>query len=152
MARRKPKQARRPDVPHADHVARHCNPQRVIRHPVTRQVQGVWPEAFELRVTKNEEYLSVHWMEYFSPDIAPQFLEVVKALRKKRDLVPNSAIARLNAGLIVGAGSLRGHSLRIRDRSSTSDPGYSGIYGMPRDNSDAELLSLLATDTNRLKS
>src|ERR1019366_5863881 len=138
MARRKPKQARRPDVPHADDVARHCNPQRVIRHPVTRQVQGVWPEAFELRVTKNEEYLSVHSMEYFSPDIAPQFLEVVKALRKKRDLVPNSAIARLNAGLIVGAGSLRGHSLLIRDRSSTSDPGYSGIYGMPRDNWGAQ--------------
>jgi hypothetical protein len=111
MARGKPKQARRPDVPPADHVARHCNPQRVIRHPVTRQVQGVWPEAFELRVTKNGEYLSVHWMEYFSTDIDPQFRKVVKALRKKRDVVPNFAIARLNVGLIVQAGSLRGHSL-----------------------------------------
>lgn len=146
MARGKPRQARRPDVPHADHVARHCNSQRVIRHPVTREVQGVWPEAFELRVTRNEEYLSAHWMEYFSTDIDLQFRDVVKALRKKRDVVPNSAIARLNAGLIVGAGSLRGHSLRIRDRSSTSDPGYSGIYGVPCDNSDAELLALLATE------
>jgi hypothetical protein len=146
MARGKPRQARRPDVPHADHVARHCNPQRVIRHPVTRQVQGVWPEAFELRVTKNEDYLSVHWMECFSTDVGLQFRQVVKALRKKRDVVPNSALARLNVGLIVRASSLRGHSLRIRDRSSTSDPGYSGIYGMPRDNSDAELLALFATE------
>jgi hypothetical protein len=146
MARGKSKQARRPDVPHADHVARHCNPQRVIRHPVTHQVQGVWPEAFELRVPKNEEYLSVHWMEYFSTDIHLQFREVVKALRKKRDVVPNSAIARLNVRVIVWAGSLRGYSLRIRDRSSTSDPGYSGIYGMSPDNSDAELLALLATE------
>lgn len=146
MARGKPRQARRPDVPHADHVARHCNPQRVIRHPVTRQVQGVWPETFELRVTKNEEYLSVHWLEYFSTNVDRQFREVVKSLRKKRDVVPNSALARLNVGLIVRAGSLRGHSLRIRDRSSTSDPAYSGIYGMPRDNSDAELLALFATE------
>ena len=146
MPRGKPKQVRRPDVPHADHVARHCNPQRVIRYPITGEVQGVFPEAFELRIKMNEEYLSAHWMEYFSPDIAAQFLEVVKALRKKRDVVPNSAIARLNAGLIVRAGSLRGHSLRIRDCSSTSDPGYSGIFGLPRDNSDAELLALLATE------
>jgi hypothetical protein len=146
MARGKPRQARRPDVPHVDHVARHCNPQRIIRHPVTRQVQGVWPEAFELRVTKNEKYLSVHWMECFSTDVDLQFRDVVKALRKKRCVVPNSAIARLNAGLIARAGSLRGHLLRIRDRSSTSDPGYAGIFGMPRDNSDAELLALFATE------
>jgi hypothetical protein len=85
-------------------------------------------------------------MEYFSADVDHQFQEVVKALREKRDVVPNSALARLNVGLILKAGLLRGHSLRIRDRSSTSDPGYSGIYGMPRDNSDAELLALLATE------
>jgi hypothetical protein len=121
-------------------------PQRVIRYPITGEVQGVFPEAFELRVTKNEPYLSVHWMEYFSADIDHQFQKVVNALRKKRDVVPNSAIARLNAGLIVRAGSLRGYSLRIRDCSSTSDPGYSGIYGLPRDNLDAELLALLATE------
>src|SRR5271170_905797 len=100
MPRGKPRQARRPDVPNADHVARHCNSQRVIRHPTTHEVQGVWPEAFELRVTKNEPYLSVHWMEYFSADVDHQFQEVVKALREKRDVVPNSALARLNAGLI----------------------------------------------------
>jgi hypothetical protein len=146
MARGKPKQTRRPDVPHAHHVARHCNPQRVIRDQVTGQVRGVWPEAFELRVKKNEEYLSVHWMEYFATDTGTQFRDVVKALRKKRDVAPNSAIARLNAGLVVRAGSSRGHSLRIRDRSSAIEPGYAGIYGMPRDNSDTELLAQFVTE------
>ena len=83
--RRRPKQVRRPDVPHADHIARYCNPQRVIRNPVTRAVEGVFPQAFELRQKLNEQYLSTHWMEYFSTDIDAQFQGVVKAPAQKID-------------------------------------------------------------------
>jgi hypothetical protein len=146
MARSKPKQRRRADVPHCDHVARHCNPQRVIRHPVTKAIEGVFPQAFELRVQKAEQYLSTHWVECFSAEVDAQFRGVVQALRAKRDVVPNSAIARLNAGSVIIAGQARGHPIRIRDRSSADDPGYSGIYGTPRDNSDAEFLALLASE------
>ena len=142
----KTKQKRR-DVPSAHHLARHCNSQRVIRDPTTRDIKGVWPEAFELRVTLNEKYLSTHWMEYFSSnDIEKQFKEVVKALRVKRNVGANSAIARLQAASVVDAGKGRGHNIRIRDRSSNADPGYAGIDGMPLDNSDRELLAILANE------
>lgn len=142
---RRPQQVRRPDVLATHHIARHCNPQRVIRNPITRAVEGVFPQAFELRQKIKEQYLSIHQMEYFSTEIDSQFRGVIGALRKKgRTVGANSAIARLNAGLVVGAGHIRGHSIRIRDRSSEVDPGYAGIYGLPHDNSDAELLALLA--------
>jgi hypothetical protein len=146
VAKKNAKQKRR-DVPGADHLARHCNSQRVIRDLITREIKGVWPEAFELRVTLNETYLSTHWMEYFlRDDIDKQFKEVVKALRKKREVKANSAVARLKAGPVVDAGTARGHSIRIRDRSSQSNPGYAGIEGMPSDNADRELLAMLANE------
>lgn len=140
----KRKQERRPDVPHSDHIARHCNPQRVIRNPITRAVEGVFPEAFALR--DKETYLSTHWMESFSQEIDTQFCEVLKALRNKLVVRDNAAIARLNVGAVIGAAQKCGHSIRIRDRSSQTDPGYAGIYGTPRDNSDAQLLGMLVNE------
>jgi hypothetical protein len=147
MPKKKPKQERRPDVPDDDHVARHCNPQRVIRNPITRAIMGVFPQAFELRIKINENYLSTHWMEFFTADTGTQFCAVVQALRDKgRDVTRQSAIARLNAGSVVNAGIARGHSIRIRDRSSPANPGYSGIYGMPPDNSDLDFLAALSSN------
>ena len=142
-----PKQRRREDVPHKDHVARYCNPQRVIRDPNTNAIIGVFPQAFELRPKIKESYLSTHWMESFAVDVDAQFQAVVAALRDKLNIVrPEAAVARLNAGCVVQGGAMRKLSIRIRDRSSRNDPGYSGIYGMPRDNSDVEFLALLANE------
>ena len=56
------------------------------------------------------------------------------------------AFARLDAGLVVQAGAARKLSIRIRDRSMPNDPGYSGIFGMPLDNSDLDFLALLANE------
>jgi hypothetical protein len=80
VAKRKGHQPRR-DVPAADHLARHCNSQRVIRDPITREIKGIWPEAFELRLNLREEYLSAHLMEYFArDDIDRQFRDIVQLL------------------------------------------------------------------------
>jgi hypothetical protein len=142
-----PAQHRRQDVPNSDHVARYCNPQRVIRDPKTQAIRGLFPQAFELRQKIKETYLSVHWMESFAAGVDAQFKKVVAALRKKHPNVKTfGAFARLNAGLVVQAGAARKLSIRIRDRSSRSDPGYSGIFGMPLDNSDLEFLALLANE------
>lgn len=142
-----PKQRRRPDVPNTDHVARYCNSQRVIRDPKTQAITGVFPQAFELRQKIKETYLSTHWMEFFAAVVDAQFKKVIAALRKKHPNVrPLGAFAKLNAGLVVQAGVGRELSVRIRDRSSPSDPGYSGIYGVPPDNSDLEFLALLANE------
>jgi hypothetical protein len=142
-----PKQHRREDVPHKDHVARYCNPQRVIRDPNTHAITGVFPQAFALLPKIKESYLSTHWMESFAVDVDAQFQAVVAVLRDKLDIVrPEAAVARLNAGCVIQGGAMRGLSIRIRDRSSRNDPGYSGIYGVPRDNSDVEFLALLANE------
>jgi hypothetical protein len=137
-----PKQERRLDIPNSDHVARYCNPQRVVRDPRTKVVTGVFPQAFELR--SGEGYLSTYWMEAFVGDIDFRFKSVLGALRKKFQLKPTGAFARLNAGDVVQSGTVRNRVLRIRDRSHVNDIGYSGIYGLPADNSDWELLALLA--------
>jgi hypothetical protein len=141
-----PKQRRRPDVPNSDHVARYCNPQRVIRDPITRTITGLYPQAFELRPGIREIYLSTHWMEALATDVHNQFQAVVAALRKKLDVRPLAALARLNVGLVVQAGAARKLSIRIRDRSRPNDLGYSGIYGMPPDNSDLVFLALLTNE------
>lgn len=141
------KQRRRDDVPNTDHVARYCNPQRVMRDPQTGAIIGVFPQAFALRPEIKESYLSTHWMEFFELDVDAQFQAVVAALRNKLKIVrPEAAVARLNAGCVVQEGVMRGLSIRIRDHSNRNDPGYSGIYGMPRDNSDIEFLALLANE------
>ena len=143
------KQRRRPDVPNTDHVARYCNPQRVIRDPITKVITGLFPQAFALRPEIKETYLSTHWMEYFAPVVDAQFKKVIAALRKKHPNVRElGAFARLNADLVVKGGTARNLSIRIRDRSSPNDPGYSGIYGMPLDNSDLEFLALLGSSQN----
>ncbi len=140
------KQVRRPDVPHTDHVARYCNNQRVERDPKTKAVTGVLPQAFELNL--GETYLSSYWMEVLNANLDVQFKAVLAALRKKHlGIKSNGAFARLNAGLIVQSGTLRNRTLRVRDKSSPGDMGYTGVYGLPADNSDLELLALLADDS-----
>jgi hypothetical protein len=120
---------------------------RVIRDPKTRAITGLVPQAFELRQKINETYLSTHWMESFAAVVDAQFKRVIAALRKKHtNGRPLGAFARLNVGLVVQAGAARKLAIRIRDRSSSNDPGYSGIYGMPLDNSDLEFLALLANE------
>jgi len=139
----------RRDVPSDHHVARYCNPQRVVRDPETEAIIGVFPEAFALRTDKQESYLSTNWMEAFGVDINidAQFRAVLIALRKKDFAArPTGAFARLNAGRVVAAGIERGHAIRVRDRSSPRNPGYAEISGTPLDNSDRELLALFADD------
>lgn len=141
-----PKQAHRKDVPPEDHVARYCNPQRVMRDPDTNAIMGVFPQAFKLRTKINEKYLSSHWMESFSTDVDTQFQAVAAALGKKLTIEPKAAIARLNVGYVVQAGVKKNHSIHVRNQSKPNNPGYSGIHGMPLNNSDSIFLDLLATE------
>jgi hypothetical protein len=151
--RKAPKKPKRPayaPVPSTNHLARYCNPQRVIRDPITRAITGAYPPAFELRPQIKETYLSTYWMEFPPADTATvdaQFRTVLTTLRCKHPNVkPEGAFARLNAGRVVQAGLLRQLSIRILCRSKRDDPGYTGIYGMPLDNSDSIFLAQLANE------
>jgi hypothetical protein len=101
----------RRDVPKEDHIGRHCNHQRLICDIDTKNIVGVFPEAFHLRTEKKEEYLSVHWLEYFKGTLNTQFKGVVAALRDKRNVGRSSAIARLHVDLVLKAGLERNPSL-----------------------------------------
>ena len=142
---RKVKERRR-DVPEKDHVARYCNPQSVIRDPETGRVIGLFPDAFELRPKLKETYLSTHWMEYFDADNCDrQFKECLSALRvKHKNVKPSGVSARMSVGAVIAAGRQQALAIRVRDRSEASDPGYSGIYGQPLDNSDRQFLTMLS--------
>jgi hypothetical protein len=141
----KPKKTRR-DVPRADHIARYCNPQRVIRDPVTDAINGVYPQAFELR--PQETYLSASWLESFGGNESSdyQFKAALRAFRAKLSIKHSGALARINAGRIIDVGAERGHSLRVHDRSSKANPGYASIDNTPLDNSDLQLLATFADE------
>ncbi len=149
MAKKKkgrPNQPRR-DVDGAHHVARYCNPQVVDRDPETDAVRGVFPQAFHLRTKQDEEYLSLRRFEHFGAAAPEQWKGVVKAFGGAiKNVRPTSAVARLNCGSVLAAGASRVHTLRMRDRSTNANPGYAGLEGLPRDNSDADLLALMATE------
>lgn len=134
------------DIPSNHHLAKQCNPQRVIRNIETEAIEGIWSNVFELRPEKNESYISTYCMEAFGQNIDIQYKESVKSLRtiRKFTLKPKGAIARLNVGLIKIVGKERNHNLKVKDKSSKINPGYAGIYGMPKNNSDTLLLDLLA--------
>lgn len=142
-----PKAPKKRPVPPENHVARYCNPQQVIRNPETDAIEGVFPQAFALRIEKNELYLSTHWMEFFSNEVGGEFQAVVTALcNKKFKVKPRGAVAKLNAGCVVQGGAMRGLSIDIRIRSNSFNPGYAGIYGMPPNNSDEVFLAQLADE------
>lgn len=144
----KQKQTRR-DVPSADHIARYCNHQRIIRDPITDEIKGVYPHAFALREPDKETYLSASWLEFFGKDdsLDHQFKSALNALRAKhRGVKSDGAFARLNAGRVLEVGAECGHSLRVRDRSAPDDPGYASIENTPLDNSDNKLLAAFAND------
>lgn len=140
----KRKQVRR-DVPGEHHVARYCNSQVVDRDPENNAIRGVFPQAFALKTKQGEPYLSLRQFEYFVGTVDAQFKSLLMVFRDKINNVrPVSAIARLNCDTILAAGTSRGHSFRMRDRSSDENPGYAGLEGMPKDNSDLDLLGILA--------
>jgi hypothetical protein len=142
------RQKRRPNLPPADHAARYCHHQRVIRDPVTSQILGVFPQAFELRPKIKETYLSLNHFECLGGTLNHQYKTILKVLRSKKLPCPASAaLARVNAGAIIACGNECGHSLRLRPRPRPTDPSYVGLEGLPLDNSDQALLAKLARRT-----
>lgn len=138
------------DVPDADHVARFGHPQRgVIRDPITKQIKGLYPEAFALRVEKNETYLSMNHYEHLSPNVDVQFTKVLRVLRSKFT-TPKHAIARLNAKKVRACGGDK-HDINVRKHGNKRDPSYVHCTGLPLDNSDRNLLTELASSYEEIR-
>ena len=130
-------------LPDEHHVARYCKPSSLV--------DGLpLPKAFELR--KDEEYLSVNWLEYFGEsDLNAAVERVQKAFRNKRYQVrPNARLAILDVGTAKNAVRENTKSEpAIKHLPSQRDPSHAGIFGCTPDNlAIATDLALLVTLEN----
>lgn len=131
------------------HIARYCSHQKLIH---TDPIE-VSPMAFELRPAANgrpaETYLSVNHCEHHAGSLLERLRAILFDLAAKNFTTkPTGALAVLNVGRVVQCGATRDRNLRVRRRQHNDDPSYASIDGMPADNSDTELLDLLAIEAS----
>lgn len=112
-------------LPPGDHVARFCKGQFIAED------DRVEPGAFMLR--KDEEYLSVQWMERLGkPSRGEGISEVRKILSGHLKIRRPSKIAVLNVGKTcdhVAQASGSGWKIRMLHKPEPNDCAHSGIYG-----------------------
>ena len=130
-------------LPDEHHVARYCKPSDLV--------DGIpLPKAFELK--KDEEYLSVNWLEYFGEsDLNAAVERVRKAFRNNHYQVrQNAGFAVLDVGAAKSA--LREHTKSeptVKHLPSRNDPSHAGIFGSTPDNFTVTAeLALLVTSEN----
>ena len=130
-------------LPDEHHVARYCKPS---------SVEDGLPSAEAFTLKRDEEYLSVNWLEYFNaPDISAAVERVREAFRNKRYQV------RRNAGFAVLNVETAKHAVHnateatpaIKHLPARNDPSHSGIFVGTADNfAIAVQLAALVTPEN----
>ncbi len=128
------------------HVVRKCSRQKQARDEHDNVI-GVNPSFFRLRTEKNELYLSSCWLEYFEGNETEKIEEVTHYLKNKMGKWGNALLAKSNVGLIKECGTKRGHKITVKHKPKKDDLAYSGILGLPLDNSDIALLDALSNET-----
>lgn len=128
-----------------EHIARYCGFQKLVHEPAL----SVTPAAFELRHGVGETYLSVNHCEHHAGVRLGQLRGILNDLDAKGFKVAKSgALAVVDAKVIRDCGAVRSRDLRVRRRHHEKDRSYASIDGMPVDNSDKDLLDLLAAAAN----
>ncbi len=108
-------------LPSSDHVARYCKPKTLSE---AGQPLG---SAFFLR--KDEEYLSVSWLEHFG---RLGMEELLQEVREHTVLTPkrSARYAILNVGYTINhVNENSERKIKITHEPSNSDPSHSGIRG-----------------------
>lgn len=133
------------DIPDGDRVARLCTTQRQISGE-NNEVIGIQPQFFELRPKRKETDLSCEWVEFYSGDEEEKIKYIKNAVKERTKYKGKKAkIVILDVTSIKNCGLSRGRKIRVQQKKITSS--YSGIYGLPKDNSDFELLGELLENT-----
>lgn len=126
-------------MPDQDHVARFCRPSQVDNE----QIQA---SAFMLR--KNEETLSVNWLESLScPNRESEVTEIQTIYSKTFTVGARARIAILNVGEVrekVLTESQDNRDLKALHDPLENDPSHSGIYNLKQDD---ELIAELILET-----
>lgn len=135
------------DLTDEEHFVRLCSRQKQIRDEDGKLLGVTW-EAFSLRVDRNETYLSGALLECFAGDQATQMKAVLKAMGAGGlKFGDNHAVALCEAGVMRKCGDQQKRRLRVRHEPKKANSSYSAVRGLPADNSDTELLSLLAAES-----
>jgi|GEM_PF-2804283 len=133
------------DLADENNIVRHCSRQKLIFKD--GQAVAVSPFSFRLRPHIGETYLSCDWLEYFEGEKNDQLKEVASSLKNRFSKIgEQDHLAVINVGKTRECGTQRTIKLKVMHTPKTEKKSYSGVYGMPRENSDSILLELLATE------
>ena len=133
------------DLRDEESVVRQCSRQKQVVGE-DGAILGVTADAFKLRVDIAEEYQSTAWLEYSNGTTDERLRQIVELWRSERSVRGNCAMVICNAGRIRVCGQRRSCNLRVRHEPKRTNKAYSTIRRLPYDNSDLELLELLAAD------
>ncbi len=140
------------DLTAAENFVRVCSRQKQILG-VEGELLGVTWEAFALRQDKNEKYVSGACREVFAGTLQVQIKNAANSILngfgpsvKKASY----AVVVIKVEEIIGAGKRRDKALRVRLEPKRSNHGYATIRQLPLDNSDSELLKILANPQDGL--
>lgn len=129
-------------IPDEHHVVRHCPKNRTIREDGV--VVGVLPQLFELRLHRNEEYLSSCYYEHFDGTHEERLKQCVEAT--PRQISDRDCMVLMNVGRTRTIASGHGAKVRVvHQYDHPKNPAYSKIKGVPFDPSSA-ILTLLADE------
>jgi hypothetical protein len=135
------------NIPDDNHVARHCSDQRLL-FDENDQPYGVSPAHFELKGHIKETYLSCNWYENYGEDQRER-LKKIGVFWRKFDWGKSGRAIISNVSKIKKTGQKFGIIISVKTvgTKAKADPGYSGIYNLPLDNSNGDLLAALAEET-----
>lgn len=128
-------------IPDQDHVARYCK-------PTTVQEGQIQATAFMVR--KDEESLSVNWLESLNCSGREQEIkELQRIIANKLNVKAGARIAVLNIGAIskkVLTESMDRRIIEVLHEPSEGDPSHSGIYNLRVE--DEEIAELILETVN----
>ena len=133
------------------------DPCNVVRHCLRKYVDedgDITSAAFKLRHEKNEEYLSVMWLEYFTDPTFQNKLDKVRGdLQHRRSLKPRDRLATLNVGVTrdyVMSSMSDGRILTFKHMPGRhNDNSHSGVFNIePNGDEVAELMVESVSDVS----
>jgi len=129
------------NIPDDNHIARRCPRDKQLI--VEGEFKGINPSFFELRLYKQEDYLSCNWLEFFTGNFQVNLKEVKETILSKltKPVEKIDKVIVMNVGIIKKIGKAQGLSIRVLHENK-KDPSYSAIRGAPLDNSNRHVFEM----------
>lgn len=128
-----------------DHVIRYGSKNKFNRD-VDGNITGLSPAFFHFRVDRLEQDLSCDWAEHFGVDEQEQFMGTHQGLVARGHTCAKSGkLVSINVGNIKTVAQEFDIEADVEVKGIKRYPSYSGIYGLPKDNSKGELLAALTS-------